>query len=87
MPLRVGTSTGSTVPEDIRVGSVPVQSVYAEAVEVWRRAYSWEQASLSKTITVPTWSIALALVALRSGSGGSGGNALNNDGKGRRPVS
>lgn len=70
MPLTIGSKDVT----DIQVGTTPVQSVHAGAVEVWRRAYAWEQAGLSKTITAPTWARYVDIVALGGGGSGSGGS-------------
>ena len=63
MPLRVGTSTGSTVPKDIRVGATLVKSVRVGtatgAVELWRRAddtlAAFTVVTADTTVIVPAW--------------------------------
>lgn len=91
MPLRVGTSSGSTVPTDIRVGSVPVLSVIAATsggpVELWRRTESTVAAFIAVTsstsLTVPAWATVVDVVAIGGGGGGHGGYAVSaTDGKG-----
>lgn len=74
---------GSKDVKDIRVGTTPVQSVHVGAVEVWRRAYAWEQVVMSKTITTPTWARYVDIVALGGGGGGTSGNgAISGGGNG-----
>ncbi|WP_446661750.1 glycine-rich domain-containing protein [Corynebacterium variabile] len=84
MPLRVGTSTGSTVPKDIRVGATLVKSVRVGtatgAVELWRRAddtlAAFTVVTADTTVIVPAWAGYVDAVAIGGGGGGHGGFAV-----------
>lgn len=93
MPLRVGTSTGSTVPKDIRVGATLVESVHVGTatgeVELWRRTEdtlaAFTVATADTTLSFPAWAQYVDIVAIGAGGSGHGGNVVNADGQGGSP--
>lgn len=84
MPLRVGTSTGSTVPKDIRVGATLVKSVHVGTatggVELWRRTEDTVAAftvvTADTSIIAPAWAEHVDVVVIGGGGGGHGGFAV-----------
>ena len=93
MPLRVGTSTGSTVPKDIRVGATLVKSVHVGTatggVELWRRTEdtlaAFTVVTADTTLSFPAWAQYVDIVAIGAGGSGHGGNVVNADGQGGSP--
>lgn len=70
----MGLSVGDRDITDIRYGDRLIEQVFAGPVEVWRRLHRWEQAGVSKTLTVPAWARYVDLVAL--GGGGTSGSGI-----------
>lgn len=93
MPLRVGTSTGPTVPKDIRVGAALVKSVHVGTatggVELWRRTEdnfaAFTVVTADTTLSFPAWAQYVDIVAIGAGGSGHGGNVANADGQGGSP--
>lgn len=72
----MGLSVGDRDIADIRYGDRLIEQVFAGPVEVWRRLHRWEQAGVSKTLTVPAWARYVDLVALGGGGGGTSGSGI-----------